>query len=70
MHRIGKRQEDTCRLCMEESETAQHIMCECPAVARVRLNHFGKGILDPSEVEKLAPKSILDFLKAIDLKEI
>ena len=48
----------------------QIVHVHSPAVARVRLNHFGKGILDPSEVEKLAPKSILDFLKAIDLKEI
>jgi hypothetical protein len=24
-------------LCMEESDTAQHIMCECQAVARIRL---------------------------------
>jgi hypothetical protein len=37
MHRLGKSQEDTCRLCMEESETAQHVLCECPATARIRL---------------------------------
>jgi hypothetical protein len=38
MHRIGKGLEDTCRLCMEENETAQHVMC--PAVARIRLARF------------------------------
>jgi hypothetical protein len=49
MHRIGKGLEDTCRLCMEESETAQHVMCECPAVARNRLERF-HGIKKPVKI--------------------
>lgn len=70
MHKIGKSQEDTCRLCMEESETAQHILCECPATARVRLKYFGNGFPEPTEVKHLTPKSILNYLKAIDLEII
>jgi hypothetical protein len=70
MHRIGKGLEDTCRLCMEESETAQHVMCECPAVARIRLEKLGKGFMSPQTVKNLRPKSILGFLKAIQLEEI
>jgi zinc-binding in reverse transcriptase len=51
MHRIGKALEDTCRLCMEERETAQHIMCECPAVARITLERFRKGFTSPQTVK-------------------
>jgi hypothetical protein len=70
MHRIGKGLEDTCRLCMEESETAQHVMCECPAVARIRLERFGKGFMSPQMVKSQKPKSILGFLKAVQLDKI
>jgi hypothetical protein len=55
---------------MEESETAQHVMCECPAVARIRLERFGKGFMSPQTVKNLRPKSILGFLKAVQLEEI
>jgi hypothetical protein len=67
MHRLGKSQEDTCRLCMEESETAQHVLCECPVTARIRLKRWGEGFLDPTSVKKLNPKSILGYLKDIQL---
>ena len=29
LFRIGKIQESSCRLCLEEEETAEHILCEC-----------------------------------------
>jgi hypothetical protein len=70
MHRIGKDLEDSCRLCMEESETTQHLMWECPAVARIRFERFGKGFMSPQTVKNLRPKSILGFLKAVQLEEI
>jgi hypothetical protein len=28
---------------IKESETAQHVMCECPVVAWIRLERFEKG---------------------------
>jgi hypothetical protein len=65
MHRMGKDLEDTCRLCMEESETARHVMCECPAVTRIRLERFGNGLMSPQTVKSLKPKCILGFLKAV-----
>jgi ribonuclease HI len=70
MHRIGKCQEDLCRLCMEESETAQHILCECAATARIRLKYFGNGFPDPSDIRRLTPRKILNYLKDIDLEII
>jgi hypothetical protein len=55
---------------MEESESAQHVMCECPAVARIRLERLGKGFMSPQTVNSLRPKGILGFLKAVQLEEI
>jgi ribonuclease HI len=46
------------------------VLCECPAVARIKLERFGKGFMSPQTVRNLRPKSILGFLKAVQLKEI
>jgi RNase H len=70
MHRIGKSLDDNCRLYLEESKTAQHLMCECPAIARIRLKHFDKGYLSPNERKVIKPKKILNFLRAINLEEV
>ena len=34
-------EENMCRLCLEEEETSFHVMAECPALARPRLEVFG-----------------------------
>jgi hypothetical protein len=70
MHRSGKCHEDTCRLCMEESEIAQHILCECPATARIRVKRWGEDFLIPTPVKRLNPKSILGYFKDIQLSII
>ncbi|KAJ8910517.1 hypothetical protein NQ315_012814, partial [Exocentrus adspersus] len=31
MHRIGLAEDAECRLCMEDDETAEHVLCTCPA---------------------------------------
>jgi hypothetical protein len=41
-----------------------------PAIAQVRLKHFGKGYLSPTEVKVLNPRKILDFSRAIKLEEV
>jgi hypothetical protein len=55
---------------VQESETVQHIMYERPAVARIRLERFGKGFMSPKTVKSLRPNGILGFLKAVQLEEI
>jgi hypothetical protein len=47
MHRIGKSRDENCRLCLEESQTVQHIMCEFPDFTRIGVKHFDKGYLSP-----------------------
>jgi hypothetical protein len=64
MHRICKGLEDTCRLCIEETETAQLVL------ARNRIERFGKGFMSPKTVKSLKQKSILGFLKAVQLEDI
>jgi hypothetical protein len=37
----------TCRFCRKETETAQHIICCCEALAHQRYNVFGNRLVEP-----------------------
>jgi len=39
----------TCRFCRMETETVQHAICYCEALARQRYNVFGKLIVEPKD---------------------
>ncbi|KAG8265569.1 hypothetical protein J6590_092077 [Homalodisca vitripennis] len=42
LHRVGILQEDPlCRRCNEQEETAEHLLFDCPAIARERYAIFG-----------------------------
>ena len=65
--------DDTCRLCMEDAETAWHVICECPALAVQRLEDFGHPIFLADKKEhpfKWNPRSLLNFALRCDLMEL
>jgi hypothetical protein len=39
-----------CRFCRMETETVQHIICCCEALARQRYNVFGKLTAEPKDI--------------------
>ena len=67
LHKIGKADSNSCRLCNEAPETAEHILCVCEAASTKRLTYFSKATLTPIEVMKMSPKSILSFTKSLDV---
>lgn len=57
----------TCRLCLEFPETTEHILCECEAVARVRLEYFNRGFPSPAEIGNTNPRKVLGFFRRLGL---
>lgn len=55
-------QNDICRFCKLERETSEHLLCECSALFRCRQRHFGRAILQPSEVWSANPQEVLRFI--------
>jgi hypothetical protein len=39
-----------CRCCRIETETVQHIVCQCKTLARQRYDVFGKLIIEPKDI--------------------
>jgi ribonuclease HI len=70
LHRIGKAQDGTCRLCSQEEETPIHLLRDCDAVARARLTHLGETNPTDAALKSLDPKRILSFFHRLNLDGI
>ena len=53
----------TCENCLEDEETTEHFLTECPAFARERYNTLGKMFLRQADLQHLKIKQILNFIK-------
>jgi hypothetical protein len=41
--------ETTCERCLEEDESATHILCDCEATPHLRFRHLGQFFMEPSD---------------------
>jgi hypothetical protein len=57
----------TCRFCRKETETVQHIMCCCEALAHQRYNVFGNLIVAPKEISMASVKDLCLYIKGTGL---
>jgi hypothetical protein len=60
---------DLCRICEAETETAQHILCECSGLENRRRRYFGSlnSQLNPTALFRFQLHTIYDFLKGIGI---
>jgi len=71
LHRIGKVNDDICRLCNEEEETAEHLLCNCMALEATRYLHFSTGRMNPAEFNTVPLDRIVSFIDSSQfLKEL
>ena len=61
-------EDSTCRLCLDHDETAEHILCECEALAYHRQLFFSKAIILPAETASADPKDLVSFIKSVRIK--
>jgi hypothetical protein len=52
-----------CRKCGTEEETSVHILCECEALASLRLAYLDSLFFDPEDIRELGMGVIWYFLK-------
>jgi hypothetical protein len=53
----------TCRFCRKETETAQHIICSCEALARQHYNVLGNLFVKPKEISTASAKDLCLYIK-------
>jgi hypothetical protein len=46
--KLGLTDDPACERCLEEDESATHILCDCEAIAYLRFRHMGQFFMEPS----------------------
>ncbi|KAJ8973493.1 hypothetical protein NQ317_018766 [Molorchus minor] len=55
------------QLILEDDETADHILCACPAVERIRFLVFGRTRLLTEDLDEISPNKVIGFIKRLNL---
>jgi hypothetical protein len=53
----------TCRFYRKETETVQHIICCCEALARQRHNVFGSPLVEPKDISTASVYDLCLFIR-------
>jgi hypothetical protein len=53
----------SCRLCVLETETVQHLVCCYEALSRQRYNAFGEFIIEPKAISRATIKDLSLFIR-------
>jgi hypothetical protein len=56
-----------CEGCLEEDDSATHILCDCEAVAHVRFRHLDQFFMKPSDYYDTPIYKILYFIRGVGL---
>jgi len=56
-----------CRFCGMETETVQHIICCCEALARQRYNVFGRPSVEPKDISTASVWELCLFIRGAGL---
>jgi hypothetical protein len=51
-----------CQRCLEENESATHILYDCEAVAHVRIRHLGQFFMEPNDCYDAPIYKVLHFI--------
>jgi ribonuclease HI len=64
---MGLATSSLCSRCLEDEDTAYHLVCLCPSLARRRFKILGNSVLNELEYSKLGIKDIQKFISGLDL---
>jgi hypothetical protein len=67
LFKLGLSDNPICERCLEEDESATHILCDCEAVAHVRFRHLGQFFTEPSDYYDAPTYKVLHFIRGVGL---
>jgi hypothetical protein len=65
--KLGLINDPICERCQEEDESATHILCDCEAVAHIRLRHLGQFFMEPSDYYDAPIVKVLHLIRGVRL---
>jgi hypothetical protein len=64
---MGLTDNPTCERCLEEDESATHILCDCEAIANLRFRHLGQFFMEPCDYYDARINKVLHFIRSVGL---
>jgi len=68
IHILGLSQDPECRLCLEDEETAIHVLTQCPALATIGKELWGKSVINLLDIQDTRPRRLCGFVRATELE--
>jgi hypothetical protein len=65
--KLGLTGDPICERCLEEDESATHILCDCEAVAHIRFRHLGQFFMEPSNYYHAPIDKVLHSIRNVGL---
>jgi hypothetical protein len=67
LFKLGLANDPICERCLEEVESATHILCDCEAVAHIKFHHLGQFFMEPSDYYDGPIDKVLHFIQSVGL---
>jgi hypothetical protein len=67
LFKLGLTDNPTCERCLEEDESATHILCDYEAIAYLRFRHLGQFFMEPSDYYDAVVNRVLHFIRSVGL---
>jgi hypothetical protein len=64
---VGLTDDPICERILEEDGSATHILCDCKAVAYLRIRHLGQFFMEPSDYYDAPIYEVLHFIQGVGL---
>jgi hypothetical protein len=67
LFKLGLTDDPICERCLQEHDTATHILCDCEAIAYLRFRHLGQFFMEPSDFYDAPIIKVLHFIRSVRL---
>jgi hypothetical protein len=67
LFKLGLTDDPTCERCLEEDESATHVLCDCEAITYLRFRHLGQFFMKPSDFYDAPISKVLHFIRSVGL---
>jgi hypothetical protein len=58
-----------CERCLEEDESATHVLCDCESIAHLGFHHLGQFFMEPSDYYDAPISKVIRFIQSVVLIE-
>jgi hypothetical protein len=67
LFKLGLTDDPTCERCLEEEESATHVLCDCGAMTYLRFPQLGQFSIEPSDYYDASINKVLHFIRSVTL---